>query len=56
MNPFFISMAGPVYIAEACPATLRGRMLCINQAFLTGGQLAASIICGIFSYSREGWR
>ena len=50
------SMAVPVYISEACPAALRGRMTLINQAFLTGGQFAASIICGIFSYAEEGWR
>jgi len=50
------SMAVPVYISEACPAPLRGRMTLINQAFLTGGQFAASIICGIFSYADEGWR
>ena len=49
-------MAVPVYISEACPAALRGRMTLINQAFLTGGQFAASIICGIFSYAEEGWR
>ena len=53
---FLYSMAVPVYISEACPAPLRGRMTLINQAFLTGGQFAASIVCGIFSYAEEGWR
>jgi SP family myo-inositol transporter-like MFS transporter 13 len=50
------SMAGPLYIAEACPAALRGRMTVINTAFITGGQFFASIVCGICSYSDEGWR
>ncbi|XP_006002049.1 proton myo-inositol cotransporter isoform X2 [Latimeria chalumnae] len=51
------SMTVPVYIAEAAPPHLRGRLVTINNLFITGGQLAASVIDGAFSYlQKDGWR
>ena len=51
------SMTVPMYIAECSPYHLRGRMVTLNNMFITGGQLIASIMAGIFSYaSVNGWR
>ncbi|XP_061430069.1 proton myo-inositol cotransporter isoform X1 [Lethenteron reissneri] len=51
------SMAVPMYIAEASPPHLRGRLVTINALFITGGQFCASVIDGAFSYlPRDGWR
>ncbi|KAJ8006892.1 hypothetical protein DPEC_G00111930 [Dallia pectoralis] len=51
------SMTVPVYIAEASPPHLRGQLVTINTLFITGGQFAASIVDGAFSYLRhDGWR
>ena len=50
-------MTVPVYIAEAAPAHLRGKLVTLNNVFITGGQFVASIIDGIFCYDKEnGWR
>ncbi|KAM4677067.1 proton myo-inositol cotransporter isoform 2-T2 [Discoglossus pictus] len=51
------SMTVPVYIAEAAPHHLRGRLVTINTLFITGGQFFASVVDGAFSYlPRNGWR
>ncbi|GCB71767.1 hypothetical protein scyTo_0006064, partial [Scyliorhinus torazame] len=51
------SMTVTVYIAEAAPSHLRGRLVTINTLFITGGQFFASVIDGAFSYlERNGWR
>jgi SP family myo-inositol transporter-like MFS transporter 13 len=51
------SMTVPVYIAEAAPAHLRGKLVTLNNVFITGGQFIASIVDGIFSYDKKnGWR
>ncbi|XP_010899068.1 proton myo-inositol cotransporter [Esox lucius] len=51
------SMTVPVYIAEASPPHLRGQLVTINTLFITGGQFAASIVDGAFSYlHHDGWR
>ncbi|XP_032895191.1 proton myo-inositol cotransporter isoform X1 [Amblyraja radiata] len=51
------SMTVTVYIAEAAPFHLRGRLVTINTLFITGGQCFASIIDGAFSYlEKNGWR
>ncbi|KAF0292361.1 Proton myo-inositol cotransporter [Amphibalanus amphitrite] len=50
------SMSVPIYISEAAPAAVRGRLVTVNVAFITGGQLAASLICGAFSGVDHGWR
>ncbi|XP_053318717.1 proton myo-inositol cotransporter isoform X2 [Spea bombifrons] len=51
------SMTVPVYIAEAAPPHLRGRLVTINTLFITGGQFFAAVVDGAFSYLRkDGWR
>ncbi|XP_041059464.1 proton myo-inositol cotransporter isoform X2 [Carcharodon carcharias] len=51
------SMTVTVYIAEAAPSHLRGRLVTINTLFITGGQFFASVIDGAFSYlEANGWR
>ncbi|XP_077988286.1 proton myo-inositol cotransporter-like [Glandiceps talaboti] len=51
------SMTVPMYIAESAPAHLRGRLVTVNNMFITGGQCIASIVDGAFSYDKEnGWR
>ena len=49
-------MSVPVYIAETTPARHRGSMVTFNNLLITGGQFTASLIGGIFAYTREGWR
>ncbi|KAG7260612.1 hypothetical protein CRUP_008634 [Coryphaenoides rupestris] len=51
------SMTVPVYIAEVSPPHLRGQLVTLNNLFITGGQLIASLVDGAFSYMhRDGWR
>lgn len=51
------SVTVPMYIAEAAPAHLRGRLVTMNNLFITGGQFIASLIAGGFSYVKHsGWR
>ncbi|XP_078678196.1 proton myo-inositol cotransporter-like isoform X2 [Branchiostoma floridae x Branchiostoma belcheri] len=51
------SMTVPMYIAEAAPPEMRGRLVTINNMFITGGQFVASVIDGAFSYNKQdGWR
>ncbi|XP_051889582.1 proton myo-inositol cotransporter-like isoform X3 [Pristis pectinata] len=51
------SMTVTVYIAEAAPFHMRGRLVTINTLFITGGQCFASVIDGAFSYlETNGWR
>lgn len=53
----FASMSIPVYVAEAAPADIRGRLVTINQLFITIGILVSSIVAGLFSTMQEnGWR
>jgi SP family myo-inositol transporter-like MFS transporter 13 len=50
-------MSIPVYVAEAAPADIRGRLVTINQLFITIGILISSIVAGLFSEMKEdGWR
>lgn len=50
-------MTVPVYIAEAAPAHMRGKLVTLNNVFITGGQFIASVVDGIFaSDKRNGWR
>jgi len=49
-------MAVPTYIAECCPPSQRGTLTVLNNAFITGGQFAAGLVCGILSTATEGWR
>ncbi|VDI14798.1 MFS transporter, SP family, solute carrier family 2 (myo-inositol transporter), member 13 [Mytilus galloprovincialis] len=51
------SMTVPTYIAECAPSELRGRLVTINNLFITGGQFIASVLDGAFSYDKtNGWR
>ena len=50
-------MSVPVYVAEAAPPDIRGRLVTINQLFITIGILVSSIVAGLFSVDKEnGWR
>lgn len=50
------SMSVPMYIAEAAPSDRRGVLVSINTLFITGGQFFASIVDGIYSSEKDGWR
>ncbi|GFO15459.1 solute carrier family 2 (facilitated glucose transporter), member 13 [Plakobranchus ocellatus] len=53
----FASMTVPMYIAESSPPHLRGRLVTVNNMFITGGQFIASLMDGAFSYIKpDGWR
>ena len=49
-------MTVPVYIAECAPTHMRGRLIVINNLFITGGQFVASVVDGAFSKVPQGWR
>jgi len=50
-------MSIPVYVAEAAPPEIRGRLVTINQLFITIGIVISSIVAGLFSVNKEdGWR
>jgi SP family myo-inositol transporter-like MFS transporter 13 len=50
-------MTVPVYIAECAPVHMRGRLVTLNNLFITGGQCVASVVDGAFSYDKQhGWR
>lgn len=50
-------MTVPMYIAECAPVHLRGRLVTVNNLFITGGQFVASVLDGVFSYDKKnGWR
>ena len=52
------AMAVPMYIAESAPAHLRGKLVVMNNLFITGGQFVAAILDGSLSHlsDRTGWR
>jgi len=57
----FASMTVPVYISEMAPSNIRGRLTVVNNMFITGGQLVATVVDGLFSINHEfarrnGWR
>ena len=50
-------MTVPMYIAESAPPDMRGRLVTFNNLFITGGQFAAGVVDGVFSYDKtNGWR
>ena len=50
-------MTSPMYIGEVAPASIRGNLVVMNTAMITGGQLVASVVAGLFSGDTEnGWR
>lgn len=46
----------PVYIQELSPTRLRGRMVVVNSAAITGGQVVAYAIDAAFESMHGGWR
>lgn len=54
----FAAMAVPLYIAESAPAEMRGKLVVVNNLFITGGQFVATVVDGVFSYLSlgVGWR
>ncbi|KAK3711146.1 hypothetical protein QZH41_020717 [Actinostola sp. cb2023] len=50
------SMTVPLYIAECTPTSIRGKLVTMNNGFITGGQFIASAIDGIFATVPAGWR
>ncbi|XP_013406068.1 proton myo-inositol cotransporter [Lingula anatina] len=53
----FASTTVPMYIAESAPSHLRGRLVTLNNIFITGGQCVASVIDGAFCFDhKNGWR
>ena len=51
------SMTVPMYIAEVAPVSVRGKLVTVNNCFITGGQFVASIVAGTFSFdTKNGWR
>lgn len=50
------SLATPVYISEAAPRQLRGRLVTLNTLFITGGQVVASVVDGLLAETPGGWR
>ena len=52
------AMAVPMYIAELAPVEMRGKLVVVNNMFITGGQFVATVIDGAFSYLSIdlGWR
>lgn len=49
-------MTTPVYIAEASPSNVRGKLVTLNTLFITVGQVVAGVVDGLFSGTESGWR
>jgi len=54
----FASEAGPLYISECAPPDLRGSLTTLFNVAVVGGQVFASVLCGMLSYLPESysWR
>ena len=50
------SLIVPVYLAECAPAEHRGQLVACVNVCVTGGQLLACIVAGLFSEVENGWR
>ncbi|KAK1947668.1 Proton myo-inositol cotransporter [Phytophthora citrophthora] len=46
----------PLYIAEVSPPQIRGRLVSLNSALITGGQFFASVLDALLADTRGGWR
>ncbi len=50
-------MTIPMYIAEAAPPNIRGRLVSTNVVMIACGQFIANVLDGLFSYDKQnGWR
>ena len=52
----FAAMASPMYIAECAPVKMRGKLVVLNNLFITTGQFVATVIDGAFSTVSQGWK
>ena len=43
------SMVTPVYIGEVAPSRIRGKLITLNNVFITGGQFIACVVAGALS-------
>ncbi|CAM9099722.1 unnamed protein product, partial [Hapterophycus canaliculatus] len=50
------SLTTPVYIAEASPSHIRGKLVTLNTLFITVGQVVAGVVDGLFAGTDGGWR
>ena len=50
------NLATPVYIAEAAPSHVRGKLVTLNTLFITVGQVVAGVVDGLFAETEGGWR
>ena len=50
------SLATPVYISEAAPTHVRGKLVTLNTLFITVGQVVAGVVDGLFADTDGGWR
>ncbi|KAG7385588.1 hypothetical protein PHYPSEUDO_001240 [Phytophthora pseudosyringae] len=52
----FASMTVPLYIAEVSPPTIRGQLVSLNNASVTGGQFFACVLDAVLADADQGWR
>ncbi|RLN37275.1 hypothetical protein BBJ28_00010300 [Nothophytophthora sp. Chile5] len=52
----FASMTVPLYIAEVSPPSIRGQLVSLNAACITGGQFFASVLDALLADMDGGWR
>ncbi|ETP32778.1 hypothetical protein, variant 2 [Phytophthora nicotianae P10297] len=52
----FASMTVPLYIAEVSPPDIRGQLVSLNNACVTGGQFFACVLDAILADVDQGWR
>ncbi|KAG6959027.1 hypothetical protein JG688_00010275 [Phytophthora aleatoria] len=55
-STLFTAGAVPLYIAEASPPQIRGRLVSLNSALITGGQFFASVLDALLADTEGGWR
>ncbi|KAH0484269.1 MAG: hypothetical protein KVP17_000848 [Porospora cf. gigantea B] len=51
-----VTVVGPCYISELCPAHSRGRLSCLWQLGVTLGILAAGVVNMLVEYTSSTWR
>ncbi|GMF10716.1 unnamed protein product [Phytophthora lilii] len=52
----FASMTVPLYIAEVSPPSIRGQLVSLNNACVTGGQFFACVLDAFLANVDDGWR
>ncbi|GMF60562.1 unnamed protein product [Phytophthora fragariaefolia] len=52
----FASMTVPLYIAEVSPPSIRGQLVSLNNACVTGGQFFACVLDAVLANADNGWR